>query len=378
MATPTIPSVVEIQARIVADIEASIGQTTPFLPKSWNRVVAKAFAGVVILLYRSIMWVYAQIFPDTADYEALILLGKLVGISPTLPVAWVGTANVFGTTGESVLVGTNFRSDSGMVYQVTVGGTISGGVKSCTLVCQTSGEVGNIADGEGLVILSPDVNLTGIATITDTVTEGDDAETEEHFRARVSARYKKRLTGGSAADYEQWGLEAPHFVWVSPVAGDEPGQVWVYGEVDNQTDGIPDSGQLATLESYLTTDPDTGIQSRRPIGDELTTLPISRKVFDFEITIKDGTGNIKADAESALEDYLLSLAPFNSGIDTERDDAVTDTGSNAAVNDIARLGGATILQLVLREHTSGIQINSYILYGGEKAKLGTVTWTDFV
>ena len=378
MAMPTIPSAVEIQARIVADIEASIGQTTPFLPKSWNRVIAKAFAGVVILLYRSIMWVYAQIFPDTADYEALVLLGKLVGISPTLPVAWTGTANVFGTTGESVLVGTNFRSDSGMVYQVTVGGTISGGVKSCTLVCQTAGEVGNIADGEGLTILSPDVSLTGIATITDTVTEGDDAETEEHFRARVSARYKKRLTGGSAADYEQWGLEAPHFIWISPVAGDEPGQVWVYGEVDNQTDGIPDSGQLATLDSYLTTDPDTGIESRRPIGDELTTLPISRKVFDFEITIKDGTGNIKAGAESALEDYLLSLAPFNSGIDTERDDAVTDTGSNAAVNDIARLGGATILQLVLREHASGSQINSYILYGGEKAKLGTVTWTDFV
>jgi uncharacterized phage protein gp47/JayE len=378
MAMPTIPSATEIQARIVADVESAIGQTVPLLPKAVIRVLAKAIALIDVLLYRSIMWVYAQIFPDTADYAALILLGALVGISPTKPVASVVTASVPGVTGESVPTGTNFRSNSGLVYQVTTGGTISGGVASCTLTCLSAGDAGNIANGELLTILSPDVNLTGTATITATVTDGADAETLDHFRARVVARYKRRMTGGSPADYEQWGLEAPHFVWISPVSGDKPGSVWVYGEVDNQTDGIPTSGQLTTLLSYLTTDPVTGIQSRRPIGDEVTCLPISRKVFDFAITIKDGTANIKADAESALADYLLSLSPYNSAINTERDDAVTDTGANAAVNDIARTGGATILQLVMREHTTGSQINSYMLYGGEKAKIGTVTWTDFV
>ena len=125
---PTIPTVAEIKARIVSDIESQIGQTTPFLPKSFNRVIAGAFAGAIILLYQAALWVYKQIFPETADYDALILLGRLVGLSPTRAVASVITANVFGTTGESVLTGTTlFKSDSGIIYKVTIGGTIAGG-----------------------------------------------------------------------------------------------------------------------------------------------------------------------------------------------------------------------------------------------------------
>jgi uncharacterized phage protein gp47/JayE len=214
--------------------------------------------------------------------------------------------------------------------------------------------------------------------VQSTTTEGDDQESEEQFRARVISRYKKRITGGSPADYELWGLEAPHFIWVSPVAGDVPGSVWVFGEVDNQVDGIPDAGQLATLLQYIEIDPETGLQSRRPIGDEVTCFPISRKMFDFTINIQDATTQTKADIEQALSDYLLSLSPYNEGVSLERLDAVTDTGANGAANDVAREANATILQLTMRESsTSGI-VNSYILYGGEKAKLGTVTWVDVV
>ena len=376
---PTIPTVAEIKARIVSDIESQIGQTTPFLPKSFNRVIAGAFAGAIILLYQAALWVYKQIFPETADYDALILLGRLVGLSPTRAVASVITANGFGTTGESVLTGTTlFKSDSGIIYKVTTGGTIAGGYALCTLTSQTAGEVSNIADGATLSIVTADTVLTGSATVVDTTTDGDDEETEEHFRARVVARYKKRHTGGSPSDYELWGLEAPHFIWVSPVAGDEPGEVWVYGEVDNQTDGIPDSSQLATLLTYIETDPETGLESRRPIGDEVTCLPITRKVFDFTINIRDATTSIKADIETALSDYLLSLSPYNEGVSIERDDAVTDTGANGAANDVARTNNATILQLVMRENSTGGIVNSYILYGGEKAKLGTVTFVDVV
>lgn len=373
---PVIPTTAEIQARIVADIEASIGQTTPLLPKAWNRVIAKAVAGVVILLYNAALWVYAQIFPDKADYAALILLGKLVGISPIPANPAVITANVAGTNGVTVTVGTNFKSTTGNVYQVTTGATVAGGAALCTLTSLTGGDAGNIANGEILSILSPFVGLTGTATVVSTTTEGADEESEDHFRIRVSNRYKKRYTGGSPADYEGWGLEAPHFIWVSPVDGNVPGDIWVYGEVDNQTDGIPTSGQLATLLQYLTYDTETGLASRRPIGDNVTCMPITRKEFDVDINIKDSTPAIKAEIETALAEYFGDLAPFAEGLDLDRNDAVTDTGTNTAVGDIARTGGATILQLILREGDSGQVINNYLLYGGEKAKLGTVTWTD--
>ena len=75
---PTIPTAAEIKARIVADIETEIGQTSPALPKSWNGVIAGAVAGVIVLLYQGdIVGIPSDfIFPETADYAALILLGK--------------------------------------------------------------------------------------------------------------------------------------------------------------------------------------------------------------------------------------------------------------------------------------------------------------
>lgn len=378
MALPTIPSATEIADRIIADIEGDTNQTTPALAKAFNKVVARAVAGVFILLYNAILWVYKQIFPDTADYKSLVLLGKLVGISPTPAVAAVITANVYGTNGESVAVGTAFKSATNQVYTVTIGGTISGGFALCTLTAVSPGDAGNIADGETLSIITPDPVLTGTAIVVSTITDGDDEESEASFRARVIARYKKRFTGGSPADYELWGLEAPHFIWVSPYAGSEPGTVWVYGEVDNQVDGIPDAAQLATLKEYLTVDPETGLETRRPIGAEITTLPISRKPFDFDISISGASTATKNDIEAALSDYLLSLSPYNEGVSLERNDAVTDTGASSVVNDVARSAGATVISLIMRDGDSSSPLTNYILYGGEKAKLGTITFVDMV
>ena len=377
MALPTIPSATEIANRIISDIEGDTGQTTPSLAKAFNKVVARAVAGVVILLYNAILWVYKQIFPETADYKALVLLGKLVGISPTPAVAAVITANVYGTTGESVAVGTAFKSTTNQVYTVTTGGTISGGLKLCTLTAVLAGDSGNIADGETLSIITPDTVLTGAAVVAGTTTDGDDEESEESFRARVIARYKRRHTGGSPADYYLWGIEAPHFIWVSPVAGDEPLEVWVYGEVDNQTDGIPTTAQLATLKTYLTTNPETGLNDRKPVCDVVTCLPITRKVFDVTVDIKDGTTQIKADITAALTDYFLDLEPYNDGVSLFRNDTMTDSGASSAAFEVASEGGASILDLVVRD-SGALQVSSYVLYGGEKAKLGTVTFVDRV
>ena len=377
MAMPTIPAIAEMRSRIIADIESELSQTTPALFKAWNRVIAGAVAGVIILLYQAALWVYRQIFPETADYAALILLGKLVNLSPTIANKAIITADVYGTPGESVPVGTSvFASETGIVYVVTTGGTIAGGLVNCTLTAQTYGDIGNIEDGAELSIVTPNPNLTGVAIVTGTTTEGDDAETEASFRARVISRYKKRLTGGSPGDYELWGLEAPHFIWISPVAGTVPGSVWVYGEVDNQTDGIPTSAQLLTLKDYLTVDPGTGLEYRRPIGADITTLPISRRVFDVEITAVGLSADAKLEIEDALSDYLLSLSPYNSSVSSDRMDAVTDTGAGSAANDVARTNGAIITQLILRDNDTGTTVSSYLLYGGVKAKLGSVTFTD--
>jgi uncharacterized phage protein gp47/JayE len=231
----------------------------------------------------------------------------------------------------------------------------------CTLTAVLAGDSGNIADGETLSIITPDTVLTGTAVVVGTTTDGDDEESEASFRARVIARYKKRFTGGSPADYELWGLEAPHFIWVSPYAGNEPGTVWVYGEVDNQVDGIPDAAQLATLKGLFDIRPGnrTGNTPTNWRGNYYAS--ISRKTFDFDISISGASTATKNDIEAALSDYLLSLSPYNEGVSLERNDAVTDTGASSVVNDVARSAGATVISLIVRDGDSSSPLTNYIL-----------------
>jgi uncharacterized phage protein gp47/JayE len=376
MAIPTIPTITEIKNRIIADIESEINQTTPSLPKSFNRVLAGAIAGVVMLLYQAITWVYKQIFPDTADTAALKLLGALVGVTQLAAEFAVLECDVPGVVGETVSTGLLFRSTNNTVYKVTTGGTIGvSGEASVTMTAQTSGEIGNLANGSILSIINPDPNLDGTATVTATTTSGDDAETDDSLRVRVSNAYKKRRTGGSPADYESWGLETPNFDWISPVADLLiPGKVLLYGKVDNQTDGIPTSDQLAELESYVRYDPVTGKANRCPFTDDVEAVAISRFLFDITIYIQDGTVAIQESIETAVTEYVENRQPYNAGVSLTRSDTISESGISNVASDVADAAGAAITSVILAQTDSGLILSSYQLFGGEFGKVNSITF----
>jgi uncharacterized phage protein gp47/JayE len=250
-------------------------------------------------------------------------------------------------------------------------------VAVCRATALSAGDGGNLANGEELSIVAADVNLTGTATVAGTLTSGADAESTEHFRSRVVVRYRKRFTGGSPADYELWGLEAPHFVWVSPYASSTvPGALVVYGKVDNQTDGIPSAAQLQELQAYIERDPDTGKRNRKPATDEVSYLPISRYLLNIEIQIEDGTPALKTNIAAAIGEYLESLEPYNEGVSMSRLDTVTNAGISAVAQLLAQEAGATIHQVTVSAALSGLPVTSYVLYGGEHAKMNSCTFVD--
>jgi len=380
MAMPAIPTAKEVRDRIKSDLETAFNQTTPILPKAFNKIIAGALSGLIILAYHAILWVYAQIFPDKADIEALVLLGKLVNITRRAAVKSVLQADVFGTDGGTVAEGTRFTGSNGITYSVTSGGTIgsvTSGKFSCELTALIAGDAGNLANGESLSIVSSDPFLTGVATVTSTVTSGDDQESVEQFRVRVVIRYKKRFTGGSPADYELWGLETPHFVWVAPYTHNTlPNTVIVYGKVDNQTDGIPTSAQLLALVGYLSTDPTTGKRNRKPTTDDLDARPISRFLLDIEIQIKGASAALKASIQSAVDQYVESREPYDEGVSAEDVSAVTDSGVSRVADELASDQNATVLQVTITETLTGTVTNNYLLYGGEFAKMNSLTFVD--
>lgn len=376
MALPTLPTASEIKDRIVSDLEASLNQTTPLLPKAFNRVLAGAIAGVILLLYQVIIFVYGEIFPDTASITSLKLLGALVDVN-ILPAEFaVLESTVPGTESYTVSEGILFRGSNNTVYKVTTGGVVSGGVASVTLTAQESGESGNLANGTVLNIVSPDPSLLGTATITSTTTSGDDAESVDSYRTRVSSAYKKRKTGGSPIDYEAWALETPNVDWASPVdSATLPGDVIVFIKVDNQPDGIPTQSQLDEVYEYLTVDPDTGLRDRHPIGPAPIPTAITREEFDIEVFIQDGSTTIQDNIEEAIIEYVENRQPYNIATTLLRIDTISRGGISDIANDIANPEGSTVTATNLTQVDGGLELQSYQLYGGEFGKVRNVTFT---
>lgn len=378
MAIPVIPTAAEIKARIVSDLETKLNQTTPALSKAFNKVLAGALAGFILLLYQAQLWVYRQIFPETADERSLTLLGNLVNVFKLPAVFTVIQADVTGINGYTI-VDDLFMGSNNVAYKVTTGATIAGGTASVELTAQESGEIGNLPDSTILDIVSPNPNLDGTATITATNTSGDDQESLDSFRIRVSSEYSKRKTGGAPSDYEAWGLETPNFDWISPLDDpDTAGEVIVFGRVDNQTDGIPTSGQLLELDDFLNLDPVTGLRTRHPIGPPTDPEPISRFLFDIEIFIKNGTPQIESDVETAVTIYVETQEPFNEAIRTIIKDTISVGGISAVANSIANLQSSTITDVILDQVSPALTITSYQLFGGEFGKVNSITFTPVV
>lgn len=387
MSIPTIPTLTEIKERIVSDLNTKLNQTTPALPKAFNNVLAGAIAGFILLLYQAILFTYRQIFPQTADIFALRLLGALVGIFQLPAVFSVLVADVGGDNGYTPSEGTLFRGSNGVVYKITATNIIALGIASVTLTAQQSGEIGNLINGSELAIVSPDPQLIGTAVITATTIDGDDAETNDSLRARVISEYRKRRTGGAPGDYHSWGLETPNFDWISPL--DSPtlvGEVQVYGKVDNQTDGIPTGNQLLQLYDYLTKDPTTGEPDdpttwkrfRHPIGPDVTTLPITRFLFDVEVFIQNTSAPLESDIETGISNYISTQQPYNIAIDSIRKDTISEGGIADVANDIANPQSATVTQVILTQTSPSLIISSYQLFGGEWGKLNSITFTPVV
>lgn len=379
MAIPIIPTVKEIKARIVADLDNKLNQVVPDFPKAFNKVLAGAIAGLILLLYKSILWVYRQIFPSTADEVSLKLLGAIVKIFQLPAEFAILQIEVPGNESYIPPQDTEFKSPDGFVYKITTTTAITGGIAVCQVTALQSGEASNQINGTELSIIKTDSQLLGIATVTDTISSGDDAEDIDSFRLRVTGAYQKRKTGGAPADYEAWALETPNVNWASPLDNpDLPGDVIVYIKVDNQVDGIPTPAQLDEVLQFLLISPVTGIRDRHPIGPYPIPTAITRREFDVTVFVQDATSLIKDDIEEAMRNYVETREPYNIAISLIRKDTISKGAIADSGNDVAQPQGAIVIDVNLSQVTPFLEIQFYQLFGGEFGKLRNVTFTDIV
>jgi uncharacterized phage protein gp47/JayE len=371
----TTPTIKEIQTNIIGDIEAALGQSIPILAKAVFRILAYALAGAWIILYKFGSDAYRQRFVQTANETYLALLGEVVGVTRDPASIWLGTASIVSTgTSGTIPDGTQFiLTDTGVVYTTEGDVDLSAGTLTLTLVAGESGATGDLAIGDVLDIVSPLSGVADTVTILTVTTAGEDAEEIETWRQRILDVYQKKPQGGASSDYEQWGMEAPHVAALYPYPSDTPGYVDIYVEVSDQTDGIPTTAELAAVTEYLTYNPTTGKQNRKPITAGLNLHGISRKTLNITINgLSPVTTAAKTAISAAVTSYMLAKEPYIRGLTISRKDSITKMELVSLVLETLDALSATFSNMTLYSGTESVDI--YTLGTGEKAKIGIISY----
>jgi len=358
-----IPTTKEIKDQIVNDIESKINQTVPLLPKAFIRIFAAALAGVFTLTYKFGLWIYNQIFPQTADDQALNYLGERINVIRKSATQAILEAEDTGTNGTLIPAGTQYISSNQVVYITQSDVTITGGIAVLSLLSLRSGEIGNLANGSTLNIVSPIANVDGIATVTDILTEGEDEENTEDYRDRVMERYQRRPQGGALVDYVIWAKEVAGITRAFAFRV-SPGFVSVYPIEDNNPSGrIPSQAKLDEVQDYIT-DP-----TRKPLQATIFTVAMTEVLFIIEISnLAPDTQEIRDAIDTNIEEFLFTRQP-RQFIDEEDP---KDIISESLLISIAIQSGAQTLDLVLKKGSTPLE--SYQLANNELALLDQVIY----
>lgn len=394
----TTPTTKEISDNIIAQLEASLNQSIPLLPKAFLRVLARALAGVFVLLYKYGGFMFLQIFVRTATISETTINGRV--ISPL--IEWgrlIGVGDPATATNAELLIsitvetqlgslpsGTQLvNSDNGVTY-ITIGSVLLNAPTVQATIRAVSdqaggggaGAIGNLDVGATVSFANPLANVSRNTTVVSQTVTGADGESSDAYRQRVIDRFQKRPQGGAYADYEQWGEEPAGILNVYPYTSDCPGQVDVYVEAtvasSGSQDGVPTAAQLQEVLDSIELD-QSGLAARRPANALVNAFPITRVGFDVRVTTLQVTSlaAVQLEIETALGEYFKGREPYIIGLTVPpRKDRITRTAVGGVVEDIVTANGGIFGGVIVS--TNSVQTDAYTLGIGEKAKLSSVTF----
>lgn len=392
------PTTQDLADNITAQIQLSIGQTIPLLPKSFTRVLAKVLAGVLVLLYKYAGFIFLQLFVAYATNEETIIngriirplteWGRLVGVGDPIAATRAEltiTVTVTNQTGSLAAGSQLLYAPTGVVYVTTAAVLLNAATVVTTVRAASDqtggtgeGSIGNLEVGDQLSFANPLPNVATNAVVASVVTTGADAEDVEVYRARIIRRFQSKPQGGAYADYQVWGEEVAGIAHVYPYTSDTPGEVDVYVEATEASsgspDGIPTGAQLTAVAAAIELD-ENGLASNRPANAGVNVFAITRTGFEVECSGLDAP-DISAAQETielAVDEHLRTREPFIVGLSVlPRLDRVTRAAVSGVVDDAVSAVGGTVTTVVLK--LSGAPIEAYTLGNGEKAKLDGISF----
>jgi len=400
------PTTAQINAAIIAQLEISLSQTIPLLPKAFNRVLAKVLAALYVILWKYGGSIYLQVFVRTATIEEVEIFGRtvsplkewgrLIGVGDPAAAeqAQLDIDITVFTTGGNLDAGTQFIGvDSGVTYLLNVTVALVAGVVPGTVTAKGdegggdgSGVIGNLEIGEEIKLANALANVKREAVVTAQAATGADEEDTEVYRQRVLDFFQKRPQGGALLDYELWGEESAGVLNIYPYTGAVGGETDNYVESATEVDGIPTPAQLQQALDDINLD-DSGLASRRPANAFPNVFPITRTAFTVTVDgILDADGDpleglaaLQTSITAEVETFFLSRAPFIPGVSPlPRADILARNTLTGLVSDLVTAAGGVFTSVQFKLTAGGDNIFEYIVGSitqGEKAKADSVVFT---
>ena len=310
------PTLTELQQTAIQDITTSgVPGLTGLLRTAVLRVLAWCMAGLAYSVYGYADWIARMGVPFTAEDEFLYAWSALVGVYPKAATSATGTAVFSGTKGRLLPNGTSLTRQDGTPYVTTADATIVHGKLTVPIAATIQGAVTDDPGGTQISIATP---ITGInsAGVTELLTGGADAETQDQLRTRMLIRYRSPPQGGDSEDYVEWALQVPGVTraWCTgPALG--PGTVSVFFMMDGQGDGFPNGHNGVSPQE---TRPSMGVATgdQQIVADYIYPLqPVAAMVYciapsppSIDVTLEDLSPNDDATQDAivqALSDMML-------------------------------------------------------------------------
>jgi hypothetical protein len=357
-------TIAEVRTLLINEWQTQFNNKLRILPKSFIKIFATVCAGVFIFLYKQIGWVFLQIFPETAYWgevnvlglkiRPLVKWGVLIGVGePKTGSAWRGNILVDVTQLLSQLTaGTQLKSDiTGKIYLTDETATFDFDTAVIPVSCSETGSAGNLEPGDVLNFVSPLGNVKKAATVQTVLEDAIDDETEAEYRYRVVNRWRMQPQGGALADYRIWAAEVSGVLQTYPYNDQSsPAGVLLYvsGNPTYYTDRIPSAALLLLVGKACTYNPESGVANRKPLtaiidpqGNETYTnvKPITVNIFDVYIYGLTGIPALDfANAvRSPLEEYFLGREPYIRGLsdDNNKTNIVSKNNVSSVVDQIS-------------------------------------------
>lgn len=361
----TIPTIAEIKAEILADIEAS-STTSSLLPVSVWEVLATAMAGAQKLLYILGLWLYNQIFTVTMDDDALTARGAEFGLTQGVATIWKGTATATGTDGTIIAAGKLITYNS-FAYEVDTAVEITGGSITVDLSSIDKGDDVNRNNGDSLSWSTPQSGLDSVALVASTTQEAQDAETIESFRAEIIARQKQKPQGGAIPDFNQWAKEVAG-IGENFTFRPSPGFVNVYPLTDEilPANRIPSGALLTAVEDHINDD------HTYPFGRPAVAIAFTELNFDVDFSnLTPNTAAVRAAIETATENYIYARRPLQFSDDP---DPINKLSAGEITAEAIAAGATNITVTLKNAGGSDISSSGYTLADSELSVPRTLTW----